>query len=38
MIEDAKRAWIEANLETGDLIPGPDFTYRTKSSGYMICM
>lgn len=27
MIEDAKRAWIEANLEEGDSIPEPDYGY-----------
>lgn len=27
MIEDAKRVWIEANLETDDAIPEPDSKY-----------
>lgn len=27
MIEDAKHAWIEANLEAGDTIPEPDSQY-----------
>ncbi|MFQ5824572.1 MAG: type II toxin-antitoxin system HicB family antitoxin [bacterium] len=27
MIEDAKRAWIETNLEAGDTIPEPDSSY-----------
>jgi antitoxin HicB len=29
MIEDAKRGWIEANLEAGDPIPEPDREYLT---------
>ena len=27
MIEDAKRCWIEANMEVGDYIPEPDSQY-----------
>lgn len=27
MIEDAKKAWIEGNLEAGAAIPEPDFNY-----------
>jgi len=29
MIEDAKRCWIETNLEAGDKIPEPDHEYLT---------
>jgi hypothetical protein len=30
MIEDAKKAWIETNLEAGVPIPEPDFKYLEK--------